>query len=292
MIIDAHTHIISPEVAAARAHYCSRDLWFNECYSHPESRFATIENMLESMDKAGIAQAVVTGFAYADNGLCAASNDYLIEAVRRYPQRFIGLAAVQPAAGMTAVYEAERCFKAGLAGLGEILPDGQQFDLTDRQLWHTLAEFLIQAGKPVMVHTSEPVGHLYPGKGRTYPPLLLTFAQNFPLLKIIAAHWGGGLPFYELMPEVKAALQNVVYDTAATTYLYDFRVFRTVIAACGLSKVLFASDYPLLKQKRLIERIRREANLTAPELAAVLGENCTRLFDLRPVTVPVKEVAE
>lgn len=275
---------MSPEIAAARADFCSRDLWFNECYSHPNSRFATIETMLESMNQAGIDRAVITGFAFADNDLCAASNDYIIEAVRRYPSRFIGLGAVQPKAASRAIYEAERCFKAGLAGLGELLPDGQQFDVGSQRLLQELADFLIAQNKPVMMHASEPVGHFYPGKGKTYPPLILSLAQNFPRLKIIAAHWGGGLPFYELMPEVKLALQNVVYDTAATTYLYDFGVFRTVAAGCGIHKILFATDYPLLKQKRLLERVRKETNLTVAELAAVLGNNAASFFGLTSVT--------
>jgi uncharacterized protein len=269
---------MSPEVAATRAAFCARDAWFGECYSHPNSRFATVETILESMNGAGIDKAVITGFAFADAGMCAASNDYIIEAVRNYPKRFIGLAVVQPSSGAVAVYEAERCLNAGLAGLGEILPDGQRFDLTDAALWRDLANFLIAANAPVMVHSSEPVGHLYPGKGKTYPPLVLNFAQNFPALKIIAAHWGGGLPFYELMPEVRAALSNVVYDTAATTFLYDFRVFRTVADACGVEKILFATDFPLLKQKRLIERVRNESGLSPAELDLVLGTNAARFF--------------
>ena len=42
-------------------------------------------------------------------------------------------------------------------------------------------------------------------------------------MTIIAAHWGGGLPFYALMPEVRDALQNVWFDTAAGHLLYDRR---------------------------------------------------------------------
>ena len=68
------------------------------------------------MDAAGVALSVVTGFAFADQNRCAASNDYIIEAVRRYPDRLIGLGAVQPLAGDKAVYEVERCLNAGLRG--------------------------------------------------------------------------------------------------------------------------------------------------------------------------------
>jgi predicted TIM-barrel fold metal-dependent hydrolase len=280
MIIDAHTHIMSPEVASAKASYFRRDRWFDECYRDPKARFASAESLIASMDTAGIERAVITGFAFADPALCAASNDYLIEAVRRFPGRFIGLAAVQPLGGVKAVYELERCLQAGLSGAGELLPDGQKFDPADKVSLEPLASALQKYGAPLLIHTSEPVGHTYPGKGQTWPPAILNLAYNFPGLKIIAAHWGGGLPFYELMPEVRLALSNLYYDTAATTYLYDFKVFRAVVAACGVEKILFASDYPLLKQDRLVKRIASEAGLSGEELRLIMGGNAARLFNL------------
>lgn len=279
-IIDAHTHILGPEIAAKRVDLCEAELWFGECYSHPKSRIVTAEQLIESMDAAGVTHSVVTGFAFADQARCAASNDYIIDAVNRFPQRLIGLGAVQPKAGDAALYETERCLKAGLRGLGELLPDGQQFDVTDKALLEPLATLLAARDGIMMVHGSEPMGHIYPGKGRTFPEKLLSLATNFPQLKIIAAHWGGGLPFYELMPEVKAALANLYYDSAATTYLYSFNVFKSVRDTANLSKILFASDYPLLGQARLLSRVRSETNLTEDELAAILGENAARLFNL------------
>ncbi len=285
MIIDAHTHIMSPEIAASKAAYCARDSWFDQCYNYPQARFATAESLIAGMDQAGIDRAVVCGFAFADSSLCAASNDYLIEAVRRFPDRLIGLAAVQPLDGPVAVGEARRCFEAGLSGLGELLPDGQAFDPTDIETMRDLAELLTSGGYPLLIHTSEPTGHQYGGKGQTWPQKIVKLAENFPALKIIAAHWGGGLPFYELMPEVRQTLQNTYYDTAATTYLYDFRVFRQVADLCGAAKILFASDHPLLKQKNLLMRIREEGGLTEGELGAVLGKNAARLFNLAGVSL-------
>ncbi len=294
MIIDVHTHIFAPEIIARRDKYSKMDARFAECYSSPKARMIEAEQLIEALDAAGIAWAVVMGYAFADGALCQLSNDYIIEAVRRYPARLLGLAAVQPLDGDQAVYEMERCFAAGLVGLGEITPDGQHFDVTDRATMATVAEALVTFDRPMLLHASEPVGHLYGGKGQTTPERILRLAQNFPELKLIAAHWGGGLPFYELMPEVRASLANVYYDTAATTYLYRFEVFRTALAACGPEKILFASDYPVLGPARLLNRIRQEANLTPPELEAILGGNAAQLFGLNPteqIDTGIKEKA-
>jgi predicted TIM-barrel fold metal-dependent hydrolase len=119
-----------------------------------------------------------------------------------------------------------------------------------------LAALCVEYDRPWLVHASEPVGHRYPGKGLATPDEICALAIAYPELRIAAAHWGGGLPFYELMPKVREQLRNVVYDSAATTYLYDFRIFRQALDITGPEKVLFASDYPVLQQDRLLGRLR------------------------------------
>jgi hypothetical protein len=280
LIIDAHTHIFPPEIIEQRDKLClaEKEDRFAECYNSPKAKMSTAEDLILALDTAGIAKAVVCGYAFNNQTLCALSNNYIIETVQKYPERLIGLGVVQPLAGDAAVYEAERCLQAGLRGLGELTADGQGFDPTAKATFQALASLLQQHSAVLMLHASEPVGHLYPGKGKTTPDKILALAQNFPELKIIAAHWGGGLPFYQLMPEVAQQAQNIYYDTAATTYLYRFGVFRVVVDLAGVDKILFASDFPLLNPAKLLKRVREEAFLSADELNAVLGGNATKLF--------------
>jgi hypothetical protein len=107
-------------------------------------------------------------------------------------------------------------------------------------------------------------------------------ALRFPDLRLVLAHWGGGLAFYELMPEVKEALRNVYYDTAATTYLYSFDIFPRVIDIVGPYKVIFGSDYPLLDQQKFLQRVKN-SGLQAEELRAVLAGNAEEVFGKRLV---------
>ena len=60
------------------------------------------------------------------------------------------------------------------------------------------------------------------------------------------------MPFYELMPEVAALTRNVVYDTAASSYLYRADVFRAVLDIAGPERVLWASDHPVLGMGRFL----------------------------------------
>jgi predicted TIM-barrel fold metal-dependent hydrolase len=164
-------------------------------------------------------------------------------------------------------------------GLGELGPDGQRFDIEDRRILQASAEVLMQYDRPLLTHASEPMGHTYAGKGQTFPWKLIKLARNFPELKIVMAHWGGGLPFYELMPEVRDDLRNVYYDSAASTYLYRFDIFPVVSRITGADRILWGTDYPLLSQARMLERVRK-CGLANEELQAVLGGNAARLLRL------------
>lgn len=278
MIIDFHSHIFSDEMRANRSGYLERDQWFSTLYEDPKHRLASAEDVITSMKEAGVDRTVVFGFPWRDGGLCKEHNNYLIEAVRKYPDKLIGFACVQPLDAGDAK-ELDRCLSAGLSGLGELGPDGQGFDIEDKWALEASAEVLQQYNRPLLTHSSEPIGHDYPGKGQTHPWRLLKLAQNFPDLKIVLAHWGGGLPFYELMPEVREALKNVYYDTAASTYLYSFDIFPAIIRIVGANRILWGTDYPLLSQAKFLKRVRA-SGLSTDELDAVLGGNAARLLRL------------
>ncbi|HET8628855.1 MAG TPA: amidohydrolase family protein [Thermomicrobiales bacterium] len=275
-IVDAHTHLFPPAFIRDRAALAAREPWFDLAYGDGRARMATGEDLVASMDAAGIAGAVACGWPWRDPGLCRAHNDYLLDAARRYPDRLRVLAIVSPADSRAAA-EAGRCLDAGAAGLGELNADAQGFDLAAPAPLAPLAEVLTARGRPLLLHASEPLGHPYPGKGTATPEKLVAFLLAYPDLRVVAAHWGGGLPFYELMPEVAAAARNLWYDSAASTYLYHFAVFPRVAALVGPARILWATDYPLLKQAPFLRRTR-ESGLDAPALAAILGENARRLY--------------
>ena len=81
------------------------------------------------------------------------------------------------------------------------------------------------------------------------------------------------------MPEVRAALANVYYDTAAWPFLYDDRVFQAA-AYIAPSKVLFATDYPLVSEGKAIARVR-SLGLQPPVEAGYLGGNAARVYRRR-----------
>lgn len=283
-VVDAHTHIFSPEVVHDRERLIQRDRWFEHLYAHPKALLITASELLASMDAAGIAQSVVCGFPWRDPGICREHNDYLAEACARSGGRLAWLATVSPLAGEQAAQEAERSFRLGARGIGELNADAQGFDFREPKVLGPVVEACNAHDRPMMVHTTEPVGHAYPGKGTATPDRLMTFLEAYPGVRVVAAHWGGGLPFYELMPEVRDAAARVVYDSAATTYLYRFDVFRIVLDLVGPERVMFASDFPVLRQDRLLRRVQQIPWRDAREQALVLGETARKVYQIELVS--------
>ncbi len=275
-VIDFHTHIFPPEFSARREEYLQRDAWFGRLYADPRASMVSAEELIVEMDRSGVDVSVVFGFAWADQVLCRAANDYVLDAVSRWPQRLIGFALVNPTAP-GALAEMERCVAAGLRGLGELMPDGQGYALDDPRL-DELLTYMALWQRPTLIHAGEPLGHHYPGKSKSTLQPLYELAGRHPTATLVAAHWGGGLIFYELMPEVRQVLRNVYYDTAASLYLYRDDIFP-LAARIAPRKLLFATDYPLISQGRFLRRVRR-AGLAASDLDAILGGNAARL--LRP----------
>ena len=278
MTVDCHCHILPPDFIRRHNELSQRDATYAALFPNPDGRIADADSLLRDMDEAGIDHAVVMGFGWTDPEIAATANDYLIAAATAQPDRISAFASVNPAWGDAAVAEARRCLDAGAVGLGEIHADTQGFDIGDRAVMAPIMALLREKSLPITVHASEPVGHLYPGKGQTTPDKLLQFASNFPENRIIMAHLGGGLPFYEAMPEVGRALSNVWYDTAALPYLYRASAIRAAVATAGAHAILFGTDYPLLPHYRVLELVE-SAGLSAPDADAILsGSARTLLF--------------
>jgi predicted TIM-barrel fold metal-dependent hydrolase len=276
-VIDSHVHVFPDDVSSRRADWLLRDAWFRELYENPRSRLATVEDLVQSMDGAGVDHSILCGFPWADEEHCRYHNEYMADCAKRFPDRLSWLGIVAP--GDHAAELASLCFERGAVGIGELNADAQGIRWSSCQRMAPLASLCIGMDRPWLVHASEPVGHRYPGKGLATPDEINALAIAFPELRIVAAHWGGGLPFYELMPRVRAQLERVAYDSAATTYLYDFRVFRQALDIVGPAKVMFASDYPVLRQDRLLERVRG-LDWTELEADAVFHRTATNIFRL------------
>ncbi len=263
---------------AQRKRYLSADATFGELFSDPRARLATAEELVEAMDRDGVQRSVAMGMGWTDTGLACEVNDYIIDSVRRWPDRLAGFAGVNPAWGDDAAREVDRCAAQGLIGVGELHPDTQSYDLGDETVMTPVMDVARERALIVTTHSSEPVGHQYAGKGKTWPETLWRFIRSFPDVTIVCAHWGGGLPFYTLMPEVAEGLRNVYFDTAASPFLYSPMVFAAVVGLVGADRILLASDFPLMRVSRVLSQLDK-SRLSERQKRAITSGNAVRLLD-------------
>jgi len=279
MIIDIHTHIFPLEIRDKREDFFDGEAAFKLLYSVPGSKLAGVEELIRNMDNEGVDKSVVFGFPWKTCDYFKRNNDYILDVVERYKDRLIGFSTFFPLA-IGAENELERCLKSGLSGVGELAFYTSIISEDAIKAFEPVAEIAQKFDVPILLHTNESVGHYYPGKTPMTLKEIYDFLQYFSDNKIILAHWGGGIFFYYLMKKaVKGVLKNTWFDTAASPYLYDKEIYSIATKLMGLDKILFGSDFPLIKPSRYFKEME-DAGLSNDAIERIRGENAASLLKI------------
>ena len=291
MVIDAHIHMYPATVFADPVAWgnAQQEPWWTHCVAPPHQPtlqgWATVDDLLRDMDANRVDRAVMLGWYWENQSTADLQNRWFVEWVRAHPDRIAGFAAVV-CGGPGFLEGTRRALDAGLCGLGELLPQAQGFTFKDDS-WAALMEMAREYRVPTNLHVTDPLT-TSPGSCIKATPLepYIGLVRDFPDNTFILAHWGGGIPFYELNRRLAKQMKNVYYDTAASPLLYDKRVYRSVCDIVGADRVLWGTDYPLFTHPWIEKRPNfqhdlddaRTSGLSPLELARVLGENTRRLL--------------
>jgi predicted TIM-barrel fold metal-dependent hydrolase len=279
VIVDFHIHIYSPSLCDDRSAHLA-DGQFRLIYSSPKAKLIDCGVAAAALEASNIDHAVAMGFHWDREDFCAEQNESLIKAFETTKGLIIPFGSVPLSCGTGIEPWVGELKRRGFAGVGEVAfyRDG----LTPGNLEY-LEELLDAARRhalPVCIHINEPVGHSYTGK---YPPEFHRLYQaltNHPDAVVVLSHWGGGLIFYELMPEVSAKMKNCYYDTAASPFLFSDAIYDIGPRIAGSKKILFGSDFPLIPFRRYLESI--ENTVADPDTQYdMLGRNALSLLDIK-----------
>jgi len=193
-------------------------------------------------------------------------NDAVGEAIRKFPERFVGYAVVNPNYPDAVEAELRRCFEE--LGMKAIKFHGgnHQYKL-DGPSYAKVLEFADCNGLVILCH----------GLG-TKP--LQEIAADYPRAKFIIAHQGGrGLGMEDTTPEPIAAAMtcdNVFVDSSGSVEY--FGAFDRLVDVLGPEKIVFGSDFPVGDVRFMVGRVlygkmsddakRRILGLNAGELLA------------------------
>lgn len=277
----------------------SSDLGFNTMWgfylNSPSERATSIIQRLEDlgpqriqdMDDTGIDKQILLltspGVQVFDaetaKSLAAASNDELNDAIRRYPTRYSGLAAIAPQAPADAAKELERAVRQlGLKGAVINSHTNDEY-LDDPKFWDIFAA-AEALDVPIYIHPNTPSkgligplleagidGAIYGFGVETGMHLLRIIIagvfDRFPKLQIIVGHAGEALPFWlyrldymhaatvrsQRYPNVKPLQrkvsdymrENVYVTTSGMPWAPAITFCQSVL---GADRVMYAMDYP------------------------------------------------
>lgn len=201
----------------------------------------------------------------------------MAQAVQKHPDRFSGLAGLDPTEGMAGVRALERAVKDdGFVGAHfyphwfESAPDHARYPFYAKCVELDIPVQL-QVGQSLVYDLNRPLKSV----GR--PITLDTVAWDFPELKLVGIHVG--IPWTDEMIAMSWKHRNLYIGCDAHSPRYWPQSFIHYINSYGQDKVIFGTDYPVLD----FERTRREIEalgLKEGVLQKLLRDNARQLYRL------------
>lgn len=233
----------------------------------------TAEQIIESMDRAGIHKLMLC--AWHRPGRWVHHNDDVAEMVSRYPDRFVGVAAVNLEKPLEAVRELERAVKElGFKAL-RVVPWLWGRPPNDK-LYFPLYVKCVELGIPFCTQVGH-TGPLMPSDTGRPVPYLDEVALTFPELTIVGGHIG--YPWTDEMIGLAWKHENVYIDTSAYLPRYYPAQLIHYVKTYGQDKVLFGTNFPQLSLEKCVEQVK-EIGLPPEIEAKFFGRNAARVFKL------------
>ena len=239
----------------------------------PSATGKSMPLLLAEMDRAGVRTGVVIGRNSGPLG--SITNDAVMEILRAYPDRFVGVASIDPAHRKAASAEIGRALAAGMRAVN-IEPGAYPLPLMadDRRLYPIYAQ-LEDARVPVIIMAGGSAG---PDLGYTAPEALDRVAADFPALQIVVSH--GGWPWVHQMLHIAYRRENV--HLSPDQYLAELPGHDDYVKAANgflSDRFVYASSYPFLPVDGYADWFRR-LPIRPEAMEKVLWRNAARLLGL------------
>ncbi|PWU03892.1 MAG: 4-hydroxyphenyl-beta-ketoacyl-CoA hydrolase [Terriglobia bacterium] len=208
-------------------------------------------------------------------------NDEVAALAAQNADIMLAFASVDPLRGSEAVREARRLVAAGVRGF-KLHPPLQQFHANDRAAY-PFYEVINQARLPVIFHTGHSgIGTGMPGGGGVRlkygnPMDIDDVAVDFPDMPIVLAH--PSFPWQDEAISICLHKPQVYIDLSGWSPKYFPPNLIQYANTLLKSKVLFGSDYPLIKPDRWLADFEKIA-IRDEVRPLILKENAVRLLGL------------
>lgn len=225
-----------------------------------------------AMTSAGVDLALIAAW-YGPNGPLI-SNEEVLNAVQRFPQRFAGLVSVDLRDPVAAIATLRTYVTLhGFKGLRIVQ---WLWDLPcTHPLYYPLFAECVALDVPVCLQVGL-TGPLH-GSETGKPIHIERIALDFPALKIVCGHIG--YPWHNEMIAFATKFPNVYIDTSAYKPKRYPHELVTYLKGHGKRKVMFGTNYPMITPADCLEELETMA-LDAHTKSLFLAENARRVFRL------------
>lgn len=224
-----------------------------------------LDALVTEMDHHGIRRAVLSSAGEYAAYATAEGNTEIAAAVRRFPDRFIGFATVNPWSRARGIEEMKRAAgEHGLAGL-VLHPILQGFEAND-PLVFPLVEAALALDLPVYVTGGAPY--------LAMPYKIADLAGRYAQGRFVMGH--AGWDFHFDVPYCLEACPNLWVETSRN----GLANLEALVRKFGAQRLLFGSDQPFSSYEGEIEKIRLLPALDDEDRALIFSGNARRLLRL------------
>jgi len=241
----------------------------------------SLEEIIEKMEEAGIDKAFLIAARAGRVGLPGCYHmpySVVADACAKYPERFYGLAGIDPFEGMDGV----RAFEDAIKNMGfvgahlyphwyELAPDHAKYYPFYAKCCELNVPIQMQVGQS-MVYSQE-----YRTKSVGQPIALDAVACDFPELKLIGIHVG--IPWHDEMISMAWKHENIFIGCDAHRPKYWPKSFIHYLNSYGQDKIIFGTDFPVLEFKKTIDDIDA-LGLKSEVRKKLLRDNVIKVYGL------------
>jgi len=223
-----------------------------------------VEDHLASMDKWGIDKRCVSW--WQPHNAPDEGNGVIANIAKKYPDRFLGFAVVNPRWYRESVDEVIKAKEElGMVGL-KFHPASCHYR-PDLPLMDRVMEKAIEIGFPMLFHCG--------ADEYSNPHNLGNLAARFPEAKIIMAHMGEEAWFEAIA--IAGKHDNIILDTTGSQNWY--RILNYALDMVGEDRIVFGMDFPAYNPGPEISKVR-DAEITEAQKKKIMGENAARILEL------------
>ena len=241
----------------------------------------SVDQYLEKMDTAGIERSLLIAVRAGDIRMPESFEvpyERVQEVCSKNPERFSGLAGIDPFRGMSGLKDLEQAVNEyGFVG-AHLYPHWCELP-PDHRKYYPYYTKCCELNIPIMMQ----VGHnLIYSRNRRLPsvarPILLDqVAIDFPELKLIGIHIG--IPWTEEMISMCWKHENIYTAGDAYAPKYWPKSFVHYANSYGSHKVMFGTDWPVIDPIRAIKEVD-DLNLKEESKKLMLRDNAIKVFNL------------